>query len=242
MSSAFTPPDTLTKDDRRTVADVRRTIWKNGFLGLGTGTVTGMVGHMVLQWLQKRYVTADGMPVVGRVNDASWVYKCLRVLPPLGRNTFMLSFLSGGALGSMVLSTTAGKNAVHLLHPIFGLGKDENAGKSPYQIATSRATQQQQEESIATSDDVDGGSAMDRRTRSLRRKDSVRRRLESGGSLTNSHSNTWPHDERTDEERAMHRAEAWEKRQTTRREALQDRIEHGRALSDSTGGHWSDKE
>ena len=89
---------------------------------------------------------------------------------------------------------------------------------------------------------------MSRRTRSLRRKDSVKRRLESGGSLSGAHSNTWPHDDRSGEEteeilkdRAMHRAEAWGKRQTTRREAVQERIERGRALSDSTGGHWSDK-
>ena len=37
----------------------------------------------------------------------------------------------------------------------------------------------------------------------------------------------------------MHRAEVWGKRQTQRREWVQERIERGRALSDSTGGHWS---
>lgn len=144
-----------------------------------------------------------------------------------------------------------GKNAVHLLHPIFGLGRDDNAGKSPYQIAVSEARRHKESDidsSIsATAYEGEDGSAS-RRTRSLRRKDSVKRRLEGGGSLSNAHSNTWPHDHLSEEEteeimrdRALHRAEAWGKRQTTRRQAVQDRIERGRALSDSTGGHWSDK-
>ena len=35
MSRAFTPPDTLSPDDVRTVADVRRAVWINGIFGLG---------------------------------------------------------------------------------------------------------------------------------------------------------------------------------------------------------------
>jgi hypothetical protein len=145
----------------------------------------------------------------------------------------------------------SGKNAVHLLHPIFGLGRDDNAGKSAYQIAVSEAQRRERstiDASISSTTCDDDESGESRRTRSIRRKDSVKRRLESGGSLSDAHSNTWPHDDRYDEEteemqrdRAMHRAEAWGKRQTTRRQAVQDRIERGRALSDSTGGHWSDK-
>jgi hypothetical protein len=148
----------------------------------------------------------------------------------------------------------SGKNAVHLLHPIFGLGRDENAGKSPYQIAVSDARRREGSTADASSipatgaGDADEDGSSSRRTRSLRRKDSVKRRLESGGSLSDAHSNTWPHDERSGEateeilrDRSMHRAEAWGKRQTSRRQAVQERIERGRALSDSTGGHWSDR-
>ena len=109
MSSAFTPPDSLSKDDRRTIADVRRALWINGFLGLGAGTVTGMAGPFTLQKLQRKYVTAEGTSVARGANDAGWMYRCLRTLPPLGRNTFLLSLLGGGALGSFVLSTTAGE-------------------------------------------------------------------------------------------------------------------------------------
>jgi hypothetical protein len=56
MSRAFAPPDTLSQDDIRTVADVRRAVWINGLFGLGVGSVTGCVTHLVLQTLQRRYV------------------------------------------------------------------------------------------------------------------------------------------------------------------------------------------
>jgi len=56
MSRAFAPPDTLSQDDIRTVADVRRSVWINGLFGLGVGSVTGCVTHLVLQTLQRRYV------------------------------------------------------------------------------------------------------------------------------------------------------------------------------------------
>lgn len=113
MSRAFAPPDTLSPDDIRTVADVRRAVWINGIFGLGAGAVTGTVSHLVLQTLQKKYIgepsTLDGRIATGKVNGASWIVKCLRPLPPLGRNTFMLSLMGGGALGSFVLSSTAGE-------------------------------------------------------------------------------------------------------------------------------------
>ena len=115
MSRAFAPPDALSKEDIRTVADVRRAVWINGLFGLGAGTVTGMTGHLLLQTLQKKFVGEAGAAssatssasVKGK--EASWLYRCLRPLPPLGKNTFLLSMLGGGALGSFVLSTTAGE-------------------------------------------------------------------------------------------------------------------------------------
>lgn len=223
---------------------------------MGAGTVTGMAGHLILQTLQKKYVGDVSSTAAAAAEkakpDTSLIYKCLRLLPPLGRNTFMLSLLGGGALGSFVLSTTAGKNAVHLLHPIFKLGRDENAGKSPYQIAMSKGDQQQPSEMTdATNsisggdDDGDGLDAANHRTRSIRRKASMKLRLETGHSLSDTHSNTWPHDAtvETDEmqkDKATHRAQVWGRRQTDRRKVVQDRIETGKPLSDSTGGHWSE--
>lgn len=149
-----------------------------------------------------------------------------------------------------VIPHRSGVNNVHILHPIFNLGRDENAGKSPYQIVTASATQQPDEateittHSVATND-VDELDAAHHRNRSIRRQKSIKRRLESGSSLSDAHSNTWPSEEEETEDiqkdKAMHRAELWGKRQTHRRQALQDRIEHGKALSNSTGGHWSDE-
>lgn len=116
MSRAFTPPDTFTPDDVRAVADVRRAIWVNGLFGLGAGSIIGMGGHIILQALQKKYISFDGTSPSpagtshGKANNASsWIYKCLRPLPPLGKNTFLLSLLGGGALGSFVMSRTAGE-------------------------------------------------------------------------------------------------------------------------------------
>jgi len=212
---------------------------------MGAGTVTGMTGHLILQTLQKKYV---GEAPAGKAkHDASLIYKCLRPLPPLGRNTFMLCLLGGGALGSFVFSTTAGKNVVHLLHPIFNLGKTENAGKSPYQIAMSNAAQQQQTEMIDATNSIDSDDGLDaahHRTRSIDRKASIKRRLETGHSLSDTNANTWRAAEETEEmqkDRAMHRSQVWGRRQTERRKVVHDRIEKGKSLSDSTGGHWSEE-
>lgn len=251
MSKAFTPPDTLSPDDVRTVADIRRALWINGMFGMGAGTVTGMTGHLILQTLQNKYIgeaSSTSATAAGKSKyEGTLIHKCLRPLPPLGRNTFMLCLLGGGALGSFVLSTTAGKNAVHLLHPIFNLGKTENAGKSPYQIAISKSAEQTD---IIDTTNPNGGDedlldAAHHRTRSIRRKESMKSRLETGNSLANTHSNNWPHDAsvETDEmqkDKAIDRAHAWGRRQTNRRKVVQDRIENGKALSDSTGGHWAE--
>lgn len=105
MSRAFTPPDTLSPSDVRTVADVRRTVWINGIFGLGAGATTCALGHVVLQKLQSHYLP-EGNELPKQLN---MIQKFLKPLPPLGRNTFTLSLLGGGALGSFVMSTSAGK-------------------------------------------------------------------------------------------------------------------------------------
>lgn len=137
-----------------------------------------------------------------------------------------------------------GKNAVHLLHPIFKIGQDEHAGQSPYQIALSKS---KQSAANASSQDIeeDELDAEHHKARSLRRRASIKARLETGHSLSSTNVH-WPQQEIEDEEttkiRGMNRAVAWEKRQTQRREWVHDRIEKGKALSDSTGGHWDEKQ
>ncbi len=148
-------------------------------------------------------------------------------------------------------STLSGKNAVHLLHPIFQVGRDEHAGKSPYQIAMANAQKQQltgDAKSEQRAEDVDELDANHHRIRSLRRSQSIKRRLESGQSLSDTHGNTWPYSDSSEEteeaqkDRAMYRAREWGRRQTLRKEWVQDKISKGRALSDSTGGHWAEDE
>ena len=127
---------------------------------------------------------------------------------------------------------------MHLLHPIFGLGRDEHAGKSPYQIAKSKSEEKEREPMLTDELDV-----IHHRTRSVQRKNSLKRRLETGHSLSDTHNNTWPESETEElqKDKASHRAAAWETRQTNRRNTLKDRIEHGKALSNSTGGNWDER-
>ena len=134
-----------------------------------------------------------------------------------------------------------------LLLPIFSLGRDETAGKSPYQIAQMKAEQLEEEQMIdtnSTTTDNDELDAAHHRTRSVQRKLSIKRRLETGHSLSDTHNNTWPEveTEEMQKEKQMHRAESWGKRQSNRKNTLKERIGRGKALSNSTGGNWGDDE
>ena len=103
MSRAFNPPSTLSKDEIRTIADVRRDIWTSGFRGMGYGSFGCLAAHYLVKLGHDRHL-----------------YK----LPgnPLGRNTAMAAFMIGGTFGAFVASTTTGKNEVHNLHPIYDVG------------------------------------------------------------------------------------------------------------------------
>ena len=106
MSRSFHPPDTLSKEDIRTISEVRRDIWVDGFYGMAVGSATGLILHMALSALGRS------------------VYR-KPPLSTLNRNTAMAWTMGGGALGSLILSTTRGKNEVHQLHPIFRRGARE---------------------------------------------------------------------------------------------------------------------
>lgn len=140
---------------------------------------------------------------------------------------------------------TPGKNAVHELHPIFQLGREEHAGQSPYQIALNKSKQQSNESQPqhVSNPEEDELDAAHHRQRSIQRRASIKERLENGHSLSSTHAK-WPELESEDalKEKGAVRAEQWEKRQTKRREWVNDRIERGRALSDATGGNWDEKQ
>ena len=122
MTRAFTPPETLSDDDIRTIANVRRDIWSNAFYGMGVGILSGAALHGLGSLAQSR-----GM------------------IRGLNRNTAFMSVLGGGALGSFLMATVTGKNQVHNLHPIFEVGKRQvpppDQG-TPYQQAIQRAQQE----------------------------------------------------------------------------------------------------
>jgi hypothetical protein len=99
-------PKTLSAEDRHTVGEVRRELWIQGFSGLAAGTVAGFVAH-----------TAASIGV-----RRNW-FKL-----KLNSNTGMLAVLLGGAMGSFIAASTAGKNEVHKMHPVFRKGQKPVGG------------------------------------------------------------------------------------------------------------------
>lgn len=100
MTRGLYPPDTLTKDDIRTLNQVRKDLWYNSFIGGGFGAGTGLILHTSAQWARRLGMTSV----------------------KLNRNTLMLSVLGGGAFGMFLFGVAAGKEQVHNLHPIFLIG------------------------------------------------------------------------------------------------------------------------
>ena len=107
MSRAFSPPDNLSKEEIRTIADVRRDIWTNGFLGLGYGSIAGIAIHKTAQYLESKSILKFKKP------------------NSLNKNTAFFSFMAGGALGSFAFATAAGKNKVHHLHGVMESNKQK---------------------------------------------------------------------------------------------------------------------
>lgn len=168
MSRAFSPPDTLSKDDIRTMADVRRNIWTAGFQGLAYGSITGFVVHSVSKFVYNRLPDTTKLKMVAP-GDVPFRFS---------RNTAFLSVMVGGAVGSFVMATAAGKNRVHKLHGIYEAGKTEVVQGSDYQRDLARA--QEREEEIR-----------ERNRRRLSRRATVRQRLEEGHGLSDSHGGHW---------------------------------------------------
>lgn len=85
MSRAFTPPDTLSNEDIKKIADVRREIWTNGFKGLAVGSSLGFSIHQALKIAQSKGLAGMGGGSGGKA------------APPLAlsRNTLFLSVLGG---------------------------------------------------------------------------------------------------------------------------------------------------
>ena len=110
MTRAFTPPETLSKEEIRTIADVRRDIWTDALYGMIVGSLSGIAIHTAVSSFASYYNSRRGSshPAVKNVS--------------FNRNTALFSILAGGAFGSFLMATTTGKNQVYKLHDIFQVG------------------------------------------------------------------------------------------------------------------------
>jgi hypothetical protein len=176
MSRAFHPPDTLSKDDIRTIANVRREIWTNAMKGLAVGTLTGFTGYAVAS--------------IGHYRFKLW-----KLSPKaLNRNTAILSVLLGGAIGSFVMSVTTGKNQVHHLHPIFSIGSNQNKEENEDETISTHLTlkelailqQQEQERQHSMDHTVDRAQLEQNR---LYRRATLTKKMEVQGNRFNQNSN-----------------------------------------------------
>jgi hypothetical protein len=192
----------MSVDDIRTVADVRRELWTQGFVGLAAGTVAGFVVHTACSIGNRRQW---------------WKVKT-------NSNTAMLAVLLGGAMGSFISASTAGKNEVHKMHPVFrkgakvqSVGDSSGGGVDDYRSAP-------------TADNNSSSSSGSSYQQSLQRAKDREMDLQV---LERRRSNRALEDGRVEREQ----------NRLYRRATIHQTLEagHGR-LSDAHGGHWHNKE
>lgn len=187
MSRAFTPPDSLSKEDIKTLADVRRDIWTNAMKGLCIGSVSGFGLYSVVKFGHQRKL---------------WKVSFIN------RNTAFLSVLLGGAIGSFTMSLTTGKNEVHQLHPIFAIGanrrrttREDTDHLSPYELSILQAKERaddiraiqkhqrhSQYNSLAEQEVLD---RVQREKNRLYRRASLTKSMEQDGGLSDAHGGNW---------------------------------------------------
>mmetsp|Transcript_52130 Transcript_52130/g.156475 ORF Transcript_52130/g.156475 Transcript_52130/m.156475 type:complete len:230 (-) Transcript_52130:207-896(-) len=219
MSRAFTPPESLSQENIRTIADVRRSIWTSGFQGIVLGSAGGYFLHSLARFVHNR------LPDTSKLKITAPGAIPIRFT----RNTAWLSVMAGGALGSFAMATAAGKNRVHNLHDIYEIGKKEQG--TDYQRSLARAVEREEE-------------IRERLRRRVSRRATIKKRLQEGHGLGDSHGGQWL----SEDEEAMVEAEGAQglsseeamKRRTMRRSSVRKRLEEGHGLSDSHGGHWVD--
>jgi len=177
MSQASTPPDTLSKDDIKTIADVRRSIWAAGFKGLAYGSLAGYGLHTAAKSIQSwSMLRASSKAGTSATSADTAEYFLKRVA--FSKNTALLSFLAGGALGGFLFATAAGKNNVHNLHPIFETGKRDSSTRYQMLIEQARLLEAEKE----------------RERRRLQRRETIEDRMVHGHGLSDSHGGRWAGD------------------------------------------------
>lgn len=171
MSRAFTPPDTLSKDDIKAIADVRREIWSNGFKGMAGGAVVGYALHGTVKSIQARIMKNTGTTTNTKIAP---LFEHLK----LNGNTAFLSVMLGASLGAFILSSTAGKNSVHKMHHVFEVGKVDTS--TPYQKSINDAKLEEEHR--------------ERKERVLNRRKTLHDNLIHGHGLTDSHGGNWTYE------------------------------------------------
>jgi hypothetical protein len=121
------PPETLSPENLRTIAEVRRDVWTNGIRGLAYGSVCGYGLHTIARIGDERQWWTKILTPKGITTSTTAATKKLALTP----NTAFLSLLLGGAVGSYLMAVTAGKNAVHRLHDIFEVGAQPPGSRPP---------------------------------------------------------------------------------------------------------------
>ncbi|GKY97559.1 hypothetical protein MPSEU_000714100 [Mayamaea pseudoterrestris] len=167
-------PSYISKDDMHTLNDVRKDLWKNGLYGLGMGSLAGLSLHSVASLVQKRSN-----------------YKLFQA----NRNTAFMSVMLGGAIGSFVLSTTAGKNDVHQLHKIFESGSRDARQERLMEEEDLNASLRHHQSQEGQRNDV-LTDRMQREKNRLTRRASLEHSLNSRNGLSDSHGGKWADDDR----------------------------------------------
>jgi type 1 glutamine amidotransferase len=175
----------------------------------------------------------------------------------LSRNTAMLSVLAGGALGSFVYASTAGKSQVHNLHPVFQVGAHPKGSDFNYQRTIAQAKLEYQQKQQDSHHGTEGHDVNIMQTltkiQAIRRK-TLSESLREGRGLSDSHGGQWVHNtdntinnssddqsfalEQQPSDSADVNMEKLAQNQIIRRKTLMNSIERGHGLSDSHGGHW----
>mmetsp|Transcript_63335 Transcript_63335/g.95598 ORF Transcript_63335/g.95598 Transcript_63335/m.95598 type:complete len:218 (-) Transcript_63335:228-881(-) len=213
MTRGLYPPDTLSKDDVKTMQELRRNIYSSAILGGGFGCTSGFVLHTGLQ-MAKKY---------GLLNSK------------LNKNTAMLAVLGCGALGMFLGASKTGKESVHNLHPIFQIGAVPPKANELERVGYGKTVQQAQLGQTSENNLVDG--SVDRQKLqeiAMMRRSTLKNRIEKGHGISDSHGGHWyrePEDEKVD-------IDELKQAQLMRRQSLADRIAKGNGLSDSRGGQW----
>jgi len=192
MPAALHPPDTtaLSKDEILAATKVKNKIWSGGVSGFVYGSVGGYIFHSISRAVHKRFEKTKGKIQSSEINN----------LIKFNRNTALFSVMAGGALGSFLFSSIAGKNNIHLLKEIQGSPYQKNLDaeeRENRRLSRRNNVKQRLEEGRGISDSHGGQWILDddlpteRKRRLISRRRTVKQRIEEGQGLSGSHGGQW---------------------------------------------------